>query len=70
MHAEFVFRLKMSQKFSHDDDELLIEQVREYPCIYDHANKDFKDHQIRENAWNKIGVVLLKKCKYACIYLC
>ncbi|KAL1516156.1 hypothetical protein ABEB36_000075 [Hypothenemus hampei] len=56
----------MSQKFTHADDEVLINHVREFPCIYDHENKDFKDYQIRENVWNQIGVVLSKssdECK-------
>lgn len=35
------------EKISHIDDKMLIGQVREFPCLYDHENKDFKDFQIR-----------------------
>lgn len=54
----------MAQKFSRVDDEKLIERVREYPCLYNHEQKDFKDFQIRENAWNEISVILSKTSKY------
>lgn len=54
----------MAQKFSHLEDEALVERVRDYPCIYDHANEDFKDIQMRENVWNQIGVSLSKKRRY------
>ncbi|XP_050298531.1 uncharacterized protein LOC126737593 [Anthonomus grandis grandis] len=56
----------MSKKFTDAEDEILIYQVCEYPCIYDHENKDFKDYQIRENVWKEIAVILSKnpeECK-------
>lgn len=54
----------MAKKFCNVDDEVLIDQLREFPCLYDHENKDFKDFQIRENIWSRIGKVLLKTRKY------
>lgn len=54
----------MSKKFSSVDDERLIENVREFPSLYDHENKDFKDFQIRENTWQLISDILGKSGKY------
>ncbi|CAH2012423.1 unnamed protein product [Acanthoscelides obtectus] len=42
-------------------DEILIRTVEQYPCLYDHEHKDFKDFQIRENCWNDIASALGKR---------
>ncbi|KAG5880792.1 hypothetical protein JTB14_010458 [Gonioctena quinquepunctata] len=42
-------------------DEVLIGMVEQYPCLYDHEHKDFKDFQIRENIWNHIASALTKR---------
>lgn len=63
-----VMAVKMSKTFSHVEDELLIDQVREFPSLYDHGNKDYKDFQIRENIWKKIAEVILKDRKYQFYY--
>jgi len=36
-------------------DELLIEKVREHKALYDHGSTDYRDQQIRQNAWEEIG---------------
>ncbi|CAH1979226.1 unnamed protein product [Acanthoscelides obtectus] len=42
-------------------DEILIRTVEQYPFLYDHEHKDFKDFQIRENCWNDIASALGKR---------
>ena len=36
-------------------DELLAEAVRFYPVLYDKANKDFKDRNKKELAWQDVA---------------
>ena len=40
------------------NDELLIEMVRRYPCLYDKTAKDYKNARMREEAWRGIADVL------------
>ena len=61
--------------------ESLIESVRQFPCLYDTRQKEYKDNGIRENAWklvvcevqsinsNSSDTVLREgKCKYIFIH--
>ena len=32
-------------------EEKLIEEVREFPCIWDTSSRSYKDQRARENAW-------------------
>ena len=41
-----------------DRDELLIEAVREYPCLYNSKIADFKVLLKKENAWTAIAALL------------
>lgn len=59
---------KMSRK-KVAEDEVLIGMVEQYPCLYDHEHKDYKDFQIRENIWNHIGSALSKRRKYCFLFL-
>ena len=36
------------------EEEELSEEVRKYPCLYDKANKAYKDKRAKKNAWSKI----------------
>lgn len=36
-------------------DKLLIEKVREHKALYDIGSTDYRDQQIRQNAWEEIG---------------
>jgi hypothetical protein len=36
-------------------DEILINSVRDYPCLYNCKLKEFKDNRIKENAWKKVA---------------
>ena len=41
-----------------EQDELLIDAVRRYPCIYDVRNGEFKVALVKENAWKAIADTL------------
>ncbi|XP_011687244.1 PREDICTED: uncharacterized protein LOC105449638 isoform X2 [Wasmannia auropunctata] len=47
-------------------DELLIDSVKNFPNLYDHSLKEFKDLKMRENSWLEIANILhisVKTCK-------
>ena len=39
--------------------EELAEAVREYPCLYDKAKKEYKDKIVAENAWKEVADQLI-----------
>ena len=39
-------------------DEILINSVRDYPCLYNCKLKELKDNRIKENAWKKVAAEL------------
>ena len=43
--------------------EVLIECVREHPCLYDSTCKEFKDKEKKENAWEEISLKTLQPGK-------
>ena len=36
-------------------DEVLINQVRGYPYLYDHTSNHFRDYYLKKNTWKKIA---------------
>ena len=38
--------------------ELLIELVKEYTCLYNQKDKRFRDKERKTNAWEEIGMKL------------
>lgn len=52
-----------SEMIDNDDtikstDELLIDCVRGYPHLYNHQDKNFRDHLMKENSWKEIASVM------------
>lgn len=41
-----------------ETDELLIDTIREYPCLYNSKLHDFKVQLVKENAWAAIATLL------------
>ena len=39
-------------------EEKLIEEVREFPCIWDTSSWSYKDQRARENAWKHVAQVV------------
>ena len=37
------------------EEELLAEEVRNYPCLYDKRKKSYHDSDVVRNAWNKVA---------------
>ena len=44
--------------------ELFIEEVRKYRCLWDLTSADYKDRNMKNNAWINIGVVFRKDSKW------
>ena len=38
-----------------DDNEVLIEAVRSFPCIWNMSLREYKDNRVKENAWSKVS---------------
>ena len=38
-----------------DDNEMLIEVVRSFPCLWNMSLREYKDGRIKENAWCKVA---------------
>ncbi|XP_050313678.1 uncharacterized protein LOC126748469 [Anthonomus grandis grandis] len=53
----------MSEKFSPEDDEVLIDLVRQHPPLYSVAGKSYKDLVVKNNIWKEIGAKMNKKEK-------
>ena len=52
-----------------DRDELLIEAVREYPCLYNSKIADFKILLKKENAWTAIAALLERTGERCNLYM-
>ena len=50
--------------FVMENDEALIEAVREYPCLYNSTIADFKITLKKENAWKAISTQLRRSGEY------
>ena len=37
------------------EDELLSEEVRSFPCVYDKSQKGYKEKDVVRNAWSKVA---------------
>ena len=49
-------------------EEKLIEDVREFPCIWNTCSRSYKDQRARENAWKHVAqVVSFIYCKLVII---
>ena len=36
-------------------EELLAEEVKKYPCLYNKADKSYKEHDLIRNAWESVS---------------
>ena len=50
--------VRVSDSGPMERDELLINAVREYPCLYNSGISDFKVQLKKENAWTAIAELL------------
>lgn len=58
----------MSSKFSSEEDEILIDIVREHPALYQVKSRSIKDNVVKNNIWKKISETLGKNGKYLSIH--
>ena len=36
-------------------EEILMEQIRSYPCLYDKSKIPYKEREVNRNAWSKVA---------------
>ena len=46
------------KKLSLEEKEPLAEAACPYPCLYDKSNKEYKDKNVCENAWERVIDIL------------
>ena len=44
----------MANKCNIQEDEILVEEVRKYPCFYNKADKGYKERDRKKNAWKAV----------------
>ena len=44
----------MASYLSLTNEELLAENIRKYPCLYDKSDKGYKERDLFANAWEKV----------------
>ncbi|KAL1488929.1 hypothetical protein ABEB36_014715 [Hypothenemus hampei] len=47
-------------RFSSNDDEILIEEIRKYPSLYNYEDANYKNFVIKENGWKNVAASLGK----------
>lgn len=50
-------------RFSANDDEILIEDVQKFECIFNYESKNYKNFLIKENAWKEVAASVGKDGK-------
>lgn len=53
----------MSPRFSSEDDEILISEIRKYQALYDLEHADYKDCNMKERIWTEISKIVGKSGK-------
>lgn len=48
----------MAVKLTDTQTEVLIEMVRERPCLYDYNHCDYKKDDVKSNNWKEIAVAI------------
>ena len=46
--------MSITNQCSIQEDKILAEEVRQYPCLYDKSNSEYKNAIRKKNAWAKI----------------
>lgn len=49
-----------SNSWSSEDDEILIDFVRNHEAIYNIKSKEYRKSQLKQNLWREIGEILKK----------
>ena len=42
------------KSLSIQDQEMLMEQIRNYPCLYNKSKMSYKERDVNRNAWSKV----------------
>ena len=59
------------KSFSIQEEEILMELIRIYHCLYDKSKKSYKERDVNRNAWSKVAKKLnfLQDGIYKYIYI-
>ena len=49
---------ELSQRVMTGEDSSFLEIIKEFPTIYNRGSIDFKDRNIKQNAWNKVSELM------------
>lgn len=50
--------------WTYENDEELIDFVKNHEALYNIKSKEYRQAQLKQNLWNKIGIKLLKSGVY------
>ena len=42
------------KSLSIQDQEIIMEQIRNYPCLYNKSKMSYKERDVNRNAWSKV----------------
>ena len=42
------------KSLSIEDQEIIMEQIRNYPCLYNKSKMSYKERDVNRNAWSKV----------------
>ena len=52
---EHEYFLSLAEKSTLGNDDVFMEIIKEFPCIYNRSSAEFKDRSIKLNAWKRIA---------------
>ena len=56
------------KSMSIQEEEILMEQLKIYPCLYDKSEKSYKERNVNRNAWSKVAERLDFLISYKTVY--
>ena len=58
------------KSLSIQEEEILMEQIWNYPCLYDKSKMSYKERDVNKNAWSKVALKLafIQNGIYECRY--
>ena len=52
------------KSLSIQDQEIIMEQIRNYPCLYNKSKMSYKERDVNRNAWSKVVKSLISNKTY------
>lgn len=48
----------ITNKCNIEEDQLLAEEIRKYPCLYNKAERSYLDQTMKESAWRNVDAAM------------